>query len=96
MRRRRSYRRKRGRGLPYVYRNKVYLGKRSQKGSGILTNLLAKILVGAGNVVGVQMIRENIELKEEEDIRKKGGSGIFGDGFKYFYNLGKAWRKSMQ
>ena len=53
MRRRRSNRRKRGRGLPYVYRNKVYLGKRSQKGSGILTNLLAKILVGAGNVVGV-------------------------------------------
>ena len=53
MRQRRSYRRKRGRGLPYVYRSKVYLGKRSQKGSGILTNLLAKILVGAGNVVGV-------------------------------------------
>ena len=42
-----------GRGLPYMYRNKVYLGKRSQKGSGILTNLLAQILVGAGNVVGV-------------------------------------------
>ena len=53
MRRRRSYRRKTVRGLPYVYRNKVYLGKRSQKGLGILTNLLAKILVGAGNVVGV-------------------------------------------
>ena len=53
MRQRRLYRRKRGRGLPYVYRNKVYLGKRSQKDSGILTNLLAKILVGAGNVVGV-------------------------------------------
>ena len=29
------------------------LGKRSQKGSGILTDLLAKILVGAGKVVGV-------------------------------------------
>ena len=42
-----------GRGLPHVYSNNVYLGKRSQKGSGILTNLLAKILVGAGNVVGV-------------------------------------------
>ena len=53
MRRRRSYRRKRRRGLPYVYRNKVYLGKRSQKGSGILTNLLTKKLLGAGNVVGV-------------------------------------------
>ena len=53
MRRRQSYRRTRGRGLPYVHRNKVYLGKRSQKGSSILTNLLAKILVGAGNVVGV-------------------------------------------
>ena len=53
MRRRWSYRRKRGRGLPYVYRNKVYLGKRSQKALGVLTNLLAKILVGTRNVVGV-------------------------------------------
>ena len=53
MRRRQSYRRKRGRGLPYVYRNKVYLRKRSQKGSSILTNLLAKMLVGAGNIVAV-------------------------------------------
>ena len=53
MRRRQSYRRKRGKGLPYMYRNKVYLGKRSQKGSSILANLLAKILVGAGNVVSV-------------------------------------------
>ena len=53
MRRRRLNRRKKGRGLPYVYKNKVYFGKKLQKGSGILTNLLAKILIGAGNVVGI-------------------------------------------
>ena len=52
MRRRQWHRRKRGRGLPYVYRNKGYLGKRSQKHSGVLTNLLAKILVGARKDVG--------------------------------------------
>ena len=55
MRRRRvSYRKKkRGRGLPHIYKNRVYLGKRSQKGSGVLTNILAKLLVGAANVIGV-------------------------------------------
>ena len=52
MRRRRSYRRKMGKGLPYVYRNKVYLGKR-EKGSGVLSNVLAKLLLGVGNIVGV-------------------------------------------
>ena len=51
MRRRRSYRRKRERGLPYVYKNKVYLGKRMQKGSGVLSRVLAKLLVGAGDIV---------------------------------------------
>ena len=52
MRRRRSYRRKRRKGLPYVYRNKVYLGKR-QKGSGVLSKVLAKLLLGVGNIAGV-------------------------------------------
>ena len=38
MRRRKYYkirrRKKRGKGLPYIYKNKVYLGKRPQTGTG--------------------------------------------------------------
>ena len=51
MRRRQSYRRKRGRGLPHVYKNNFFLGKRLQKGSGVLSHVLAKLLVGAGDIV---------------------------------------------
>ena len=36
-------RRKRGRGIPYVYQNRVYLGKK-QKGSGILFQVLANLI----------------------------------------------------
>ena len=43
---------KKGKGLPYVYRYKAYLGKR-QKGSSLLSNVLAKLLLGVGNIVGV-------------------------------------------
>ena len=39
---------KRGRGVPYIYNNRVYFGKKRQKGSGAVL-LLAKLL---SNVVG--------------------------------------------
>ena len=39
---------KRGRGVPYIYNNRVYFGKKRQKGSGAVS-LLAKLL---SNVVG--------------------------------------------
>ena len=39
---------KRGRGVPYIYKNRVYFGKKQQKGSGAVS-LLAKLL---SNVVG--------------------------------------------
>ena len=96
MRRRRLNRRKRRGGLPYVYKNKVYFGKISQKGSGILTNLLAKILMGAGNTAGISMIKNRYRIKRRRKYKKKKGRGIFGDGFQSFYSIGKAWRKSMQ
>ena len=49
-RRRRS---KRGRGIPYVSRNKVYFGKGKITGGGIVTRLLAKALQGVGDIIGV-------------------------------------------
>ena len=53
MRRRKYYKtngryKKRGRGVPYIYNNRVYFGKKPQKGTGAVS-LLAKLL---SNFVG--------------------------------------------
>ena len=45
-------RRKRGRGIPYVYQNRVYLGKK-QKGSGIVSQVLASLIQRVGDIAGV-------------------------------------------
>ena len=42
------------------------------------------------------MIRKRYRIETRRKYKKKRGRGIFGDGFKSFYNIGKAWRKSMQ
>ena len=49
MRRRRYYRkkrksRKRGREIPYIYKNKLYLGKKLQTGSGVVSKVLPSLL----------------------------------------------------
>ena len=44
---------KRGRGLPYVYNNKIYLGKKPQTGSGALWELLASLRANVGDVIGI-------------------------------------------
>ena len=55
--RRRSLKRrafKRGRGLPYIYRNKVYLGKRpKQQGAGVVSRTLGRILETVRDVTGI-------------------------------------------
>ena len=50
-RRRRGARR--GRGIPYISRSKVYFGRGKQTGSGVITRLLAKALQGVGDIIGV-------------------------------------------
>ena len=57
MRRKRYYSkirrgRKRGRGIPHIYKNKVYLGKRRQTGSGVVSNVLGNLLQNVGDVIG--------------------------------------------
>ena len=47
----RRRRRKRGRGIPYIY-NKVYSGKK-QKGSGIVSQVLANLIQRVGDIAGV-------------------------------------------
>ena len=57
MRRRKYYkirrRKKRGKGLPYIYKNKVYLGKRPQTGTGAVSRVIARLLKYVGDVIGL-------------------------------------------
>ena len=41
----------RGKGLPYVYNNKVYLGKKPQKGSGAISKILSNLIPIVGQAV---------------------------------------------
>ena len=57
MRRRKYYktrrRKKRRKGLPYIYKNKVYLGKRPQTGTGAVSKIIAHLLENVGDVIGL-------------------------------------------
>ena len=44
---------KRGRGIPYVCKNRVYLGKRPQKGSGAVYHVIARLLENVGDANGL-------------------------------------------
>ena len=66
-RRRRIGRREvRGRGIPYIFKNKVYLGKRPQKCSEALSRVLAKLLENVESVVEF-----NDKKKKKMQIKKK-------------------------
>ena len=41
----------RGKGLPYVYNSKVYLGKKPQKGSGAISKILSNLIPIVGQAV---------------------------------------------
>ena len=45
-------RRTRGRGLPYIYKNRVYFGK-PQTGKGVVSKMLAHLLKNAGDIIGI-------------------------------------------
>ena len=49
----RKRRQKRGKGLPYVYNNRIYLAKRPQTGLGAISKILATLLANVGNVIGI-------------------------------------------
>ena len=46
-------RRKRGRGIPYVYKNKIDFGKRPQTGKGVASKVLAHLLKNLGDIIGI-------------------------------------------
>ena len=51
--RRRRGTKKRGRGIPYIYKNRIYLGKRPQTGSGAVSRVIACLLENVGDVIGL-------------------------------------------
>ena len=53
MRQRRHYRRKRRGEIPYTYNNIIYLGKRPQKGTGVVSRVIARLLENVGDVIGL-------------------------------------------
>ena len=42
----------RGRGIPYIYKNKIYFGKKPQTGTGV-TKVIARLLENVGDIIGV-------------------------------------------
>ena len=44
---------KRGRGIPYLYKNRVYFEKKLQKGSGAISKVIARLLENIGDVIGL-------------------------------------------
>ena len=44
---------KRGRGILYIYKNRIYLGKRPQTGSGTVSHVIACLLENVGDVIGL-------------------------------------------
>ena len=57
MRQRKCYKKQRGRkrgpGIPYIYKNKVYLGKRPQIGTGAVSKFIAHLQENVGDVIGL-------------------------------------------
>ena len=57
MRRKRYYKKKRGRkkgrGIPCIYKNRVYLGERLQTGIGAVSKIIACLLENVGDVIGL-------------------------------------------
>ena len=45
--------RNRGRGILYIYKNWVYLGKRPQTGTGAVSKIIARLLENVGDVIGL-------------------------------------------
>ena len=49
----RRKRRKMGKGLPYVYENRIYFGNRRQTGKGVVSKVLAHLLQNVGDIIGI-------------------------------------------
>ena len=46
-------RKERGRGFTYVFRNKIYFGKRPQTSKGVISKVFAHLLQNVGDIIGI-------------------------------------------
>ena len=49
----RRRRKKREKGLPYIFKNKFYLGKKPQTGTRAVSQVIARLLENVGDVIGL-------------------------------------------
>ena len=49
----RRRRRKRGSGISYVYKNKIYFGKITQTAKGVVSKVLPHLLQIAGDIIAI-------------------------------------------
>ena len=45
--------RKRGRGIPYICKNRIYFGKKPQTGTGVVSKVIACLLENVGSAIGI-------------------------------------------
>ena len=107
MRRKRQYekkkQKKRGRRIPYIYKDRIYFGKKTETGTGVVLKVIAHLFKRWRRYQNLMVKRKcvwYINLKKthkrkKKKKNKKHGKG-FGDGFKFLYSLGKQWHNSMQ
>ena len=105
MRRRSYYKRrkgkKRGREIPYIYKNRIHLRKKPQTCTEAVSRVIARPLENVGDVIGFYCSKRNIGENQIEienlnrKFNRKYKRKIRGRG-SGLYSLGKQWRKSMQ
>ena len=44
---------KKGRGIPYIYKNRIYFGKKPQTGTWVLSKVIARLLKSVGDAIRV-------------------------------------------
>ena len=102
MRRKRYYRkrrgRKRGRGIAYIYNNRVYLGKKTSKRCWCsfksFSSFFTKCCKRNWTLMSRKYKRKLNRKYKRRCKRKIQERGIFGDAFKTLDNFGKLWYES--
>ena len=98
MRRKTYYKKKRGRkkgeGIPYIYNNRVYLGKRPFKNYSSFVRKRWRRYWTLMIIIRKYRRRTNRKYKIKYK-RKIRGRGVFGDAFKTLGSFGKLYYKAL-
>ena len=55
--------RKRGRGIPYIYKNRIYFGKKPQTETGVVSKVIARLLENVGSTSSYLMVKRKYVLR---------------------------------